>query len=555
MLPQTLQSDSWRDQAMYYSTIADVSKAIIDCIESGRKIVAVINDTGFSCSDMTGDALQSLSSSTRIVRLQSNSMLCMGPGSIEDNMAFDSSTNKVLENNTVEGSIKNLQGALKILSKGAPGERRRLLCLEDADCFSSDLLDNLSRMSGLDAEDMPLQLLYVGTPRYWELLQQDNHSMSRRRIAPVLVLGSAPGPEHAQTNVSEPVLDSLTPLKAQPSHAFASLQSQEQSSRNNIGLSPSLMDIMPFSDNVAIGSSTQVKKVRSTQTKHPGKSWVRFFCSLTILILVAGIGFAGWSYRDDLATTDFISLMQSRFSSPPVSSDISAKTINRHHRHDNVADSTIAEPLAGQHAENAQVSKGLPEPLAHSEPDNSLQNSNLENTSALPSKTSSENTAIMAAPAPVQAPVSAPAPAPAPAPVPAPRIALSDSVPLKPAPAVTSSLPSLQTKTEPAQVVQPVYSVDERKLAQQSLNRGSTMLGLHDMSAARRYFELAANQGNADAAVAMGKTYDPEFLSTTDAMSVQSDTATAAFWYRKAQALGSFQAIQLLRSIGYAVRD
>ena len=83
-----------------------------------------------------------------------------------------------------------------------------------------------------------------------------------------------------------------------------------------------------------------------------------------------------------------------------------------------------------------------------------------------------------------------------------------------------------------------------------SMSRGDAMLALHDLSAARRYYELAAKVGSADAALALGRTYDPTSMGRSGAVSVQPDATLAAEWYRRAAIMGSSEAEVALRNLG-----
>ena len=69
-------------------------------------------------------------------------------------------------------------------------------------------------------------------------------------------------------------------------------------------------------------------------------------------------------------------------------------------------------------------------------------------------------------------------------------------------------------------------------------SRGDAMVALKDISAARKYYEYAANAGNARAALALGETYDPAFLVRLGTVGLKPNPAIAADWYRKAAALG-----------------
>lgn len=74
------------------------------------------------------------------------------------------------------------------------------------------------------------------------------------------------------------------------------------------------------------------------------------------------------------------------------------------------------------------------------------------------------------------------------------------------------------------------------------LARGAGMVAAGDIGAARLLFERAAAAGSGQAAVELGKTYDPVFLTRINAVGIQADPATADIWYRHAIALGDAKA-------------
>jgi len=82
------------------------------------------------------------------------------------------------------------------------------------------------------------------------------------------------------------------------------------------------------------------------------------------------------------------------------------------------------------------------------------------------------------------------------------------------------------------------------------LSRASEMLALGDLSAARLLYQRAATLGSAQAATALGRTYDPAYLATMKATGIQPDRAAAAAWYRKGVALGDPEAADRLISLG-----
>jgi TPR repeat protein len=82
------------------------------------------------------------------------------------------------------------------------------------------------------------------------------------------------------------------------------------------------------------------------------------------------------------------------------------------------------------------------------------------------------------------------------------------------------------------------------------LSRGDALLAIKDISGARKLYEYAANLGNASAAMAMGRTLDPDYLNGLGAVGLQPDSERAVSWYRKAAALGNHDAELRLQAIG-----
>jgi TPR repeat protein len=58
-------------------------------------------------------------------------------------------------------------------------------------------------------------------------------------------------------------------------------------------------------------------------------------------------------------------------------------------------------------------------------------------------------------------------------------------------------------------------------------------------ASARVVFQRAADAGNANAAMALGATYDPNVLGKLGVVGVSADLEQARSWYRKAENLGS----------------
>ncbi len=85
----------------------------------------------------------------------------------------------------------------------------------------------------------------------------------------------------------------------------------------------------------------------------------------------------------------------------------------------------------------------------------------------------------------------------------------------------------------------PAISPAARSRAEGHLNRGRSLLQSGDIASARLFFRRAADAGLAEAALAMGDTFDPVELDRLRAVGVQPDPAEARLWYEKARTLGA----------------
>ena len=74
------------------------------------------------------------------------------------------------------------------------------------------------------------------------------------------------------------------------------------------------------------------------------------------------------------------------------------------------------------------------------------------------------------------------------------------------------------------------------------LNRGLDYLKMGDIAAARLVLRRAAGAGSAQAALALGATYDPVMLGEIGAVGLTGDAAQARTWYELAGQLGSAEA-------------
>ena len=71
-------------------------------------------------------------------------------------------------------------------------------------------------------------------------------------------------------------------------------------------------------------------------------------------------------------------------------------------------------------------------------------------------------------------------------------------------------------------------------LTQMLIRDGNKKMREGDIASARRLYEQAAASGNAEAALAMGRSYDPTYFEKLNVRTGKPDPATAFEWYKKA---------------------
>jgi hypothetical protein len=146
-------------------------------------------------------------------------------------------------------------------------------------------------------------------------------------------------------------------------------------------------------------------------------------------------------------------------------------------------------------------------------------------------------------------PVTAPRPA-----IPAvPPVAVAPPPPPPaPAPALVAALvpPPAVAVAPPASAPTPELNPADLAML---LKRGQQLAASGDMAAARLTLRPAAEARNAQAALALGATYDPVVLRSLGIFGVTPDVAMARSWYEKARAYGSAEAprrLELLAKSG-----
>ncbi|MBV8825076.1 MAG: hypothetical protein JO220_08840 [Hyphomicrobiales bacterium] len=130
---------------------------------------------------------------------------------------------------------------------------------------------------------------------------------------------------------------------------------------------------------------------------------------------------------------------------------------------------------------------------------------------------------------------------------PRPSIAVAPPAPVPPpAAAAPPQAPAPVVAVPPAPAAEPAASVPAIDLGAEELasllKRGQQLAASGDMAAARLTLRPAAEARNAQAALALGATYDPVVLRSLGIMGVTPDAAMARSWYQKAKEYGSAEA-------------
>src|SRR5262245_10209227 len=106
----------------------------------------------------------------------------------------------------------------------------------------------------------------------------------------------------------------------------------------------------------------------------------------------------------------------------------------------------------------------------------------------------------------------------------------------------------LAPRVAPANPAPIVQSLDPEEIAM-LVRRGEEFLKTGDIPAARLFLRRAASAGNAQAALALGITFDPAFLAEQGVLGLVPDPAQARSWYEKAVELGSQEASERLERL------
>jgi len=126
-------------------------------------------------------------------------------------------------------------------------------------------------------------------------------------------------------------------------------------------------------------------------------------------------------------------------------------------------------------------------------------------------------------------------------PEPVAREASREVAAVTPAAPVVATAPAVREPVPVTREAAPSRRIDPDELAV-LLKRAKGLLAIGDITSARLLLERAADAQEAEAALMLAGTYDPQVLGSQDLRSVTPDPAAARVWYQKAAQLGSADA-------------
>jgi hypothetical protein len=108
--------------------------------------------------------------------------------------------------------------------------------------------------------------------------------------------------------------------------------------------------------------------------------------------------------------------------------------------------------------------------------------------------------------------------------------------------------------SEPPIASPPAQRILDREEITVLLKRGKDLIANGDLAAARLVLQRAANANDAEAALALGATYDPYVLRALKVYGFKADPVMARVWYEKASELGSAAAPRRLEMLTSGMR-
>lgn len=198
-------------------------------------------------------------------------------------------------------------------------------------------------------------------------------------------------------------------------------------------------------------------------------------------------------------------------------------------------------PNPSQDAKPASDSTAIAAALVSAEQSNTAQRSQDRPISTEAAAKAPAPTAAFGSPGWQFSPAADPAPSVARAPAPPSLVALPSSASANASLAMNQEISNPQATKSEANI--PIVDADEL------VARGDAALAISDVTAARLFYQRAAEAGDNVAALRLGQTFDPAFLERAHFGRSMGDRQQAASWYGRARDLGNRDAALLLKYV------
>lgn len=413
-------------------------------------------------------------------------------------------------------------------------ERHVVLAIDDAHIASDELLQCLSRLAAMREPGRRIpQILLVGRPELWNRLALDNYEPLARRLAIRATLPAAEEDSDPWASVESDVTQTMAQLRAEAELMPVIGDTSDLVHEHRMHFEPEYQygtgptghygddiaheDEIPPPSMFALFADPPPKAGRSA-ARDTRRRLVTPLVSLFVGLAAFAFAFSFYDWPDLLGDMPW-------------------------------ADSKPATPFTLQRSPQSP-SFGLPQPPSVQPASKTAPAPSIATpappmpaqpiVAASPARAPSTSAAtMMAAPASTEAPAKAIDP---------PMIATKPAMPEpRSAPIVAeASTPLASARARPLATTETPLAPTVVSLL---LKRGDEEFAIGDISAARLFYERAAEANNALAARQMARTFDSAFLpAAVDA--ALADVAKARQWYQRAASLGNPEAAARLNALG-----
>ena len=433
-------------------------------------------------------------------------------------------------------------------------ERHVVLAVDDAHTASDELLQCLSRLAAMREPGRRIpQILLVGQPELWNRLALDEYEPLARRLAIRAALPAAEDDSDPWASVENDVTRTMAQLRAEAELVPVIKDAPDLVHEHRMHFEPGYGfgtgptghhgDGIAHDDEItppnmfALFADPPPKANRSA-ARDTRRRLVMPLASLFVGVAAFAFALSFYDWPDLLGDTPW---SDSKPTTP--------FTLQRSPQSPSFGlpqpPSTQSVPKPTSAPSVAAAAPPTPARPTATTPPEQAPSTPAATTATVPARAPERLSPPIVSPALSAAPASTDAPAKA---IDPPAIAAKPTIPEpRPAPIVAeASTPVTLTRPQPLPTTETVLAPAVVSLL---LKRGDEQFAIGDISAARLFYERAAEANNAIAARQMARTFDSAFLpAAVDA--ALADAARARQWYQRAASLGNPEAAARLKALG-----